>query len=142
MLARLNLLFAFSMSTLLVFYFAGRFVLVKIVATVAPSMVPYFIAAYTLAALMLTVLILAKTMIRLGGVSTAARGRRLNVRFFVAQVMLLLAHLCALFAAYTLFFLGASGEIHWSLLLAPLLYAAGIYLAVIDLRQRAAQATG
>ena len=135
-------MFAFAMSTLLVFYFAGRFVLVRIVATVAPSMVPYFIAAYTLAALMLTVLIVAKTTIRLGGYSMAARGRKVQARFFVTQAMLCLAHLCVFFAAYTLFSPDASGEIHWTWLLAPLLYAAGIYGAVIDLRQRAAQATG
>lgn len=142
MLARINLLFAFSISSLLVFYFAGRLILIKIVAAVAPSMVPYFIAAYTLAALMLTVLIVAKTTVRLAGFAMAARASRVSTRFFVAQVMLCLAHLSVFVAIYALFASSGGGGIQWAWLLGPLLYAAGIYLAVIDLRKRASQAAG
>ncbi|UCH49183.1 MAG: hypothetical protein JSU95_05185 [Betaproteobacteria bacterium] len=141
MLARINLLFAFSMLTLLVFYFAGRFVLVKIVAAVTPSLVPYFIAGYTLVALMLTVLIVAKTTIRLEAMSSAARARRPNARYFVAQVLLCLAHLCVLYGIYAMFFPGSDGATQSPWLLAPLVYATGIYLAVIDMRKRASQAT-
>ena len=140
----MNILFAFSILTLLGFYFGGRFVLVKFVEALAPPLVPYFIAAYTLAALMLTVLIVAKTTIRLEGVSMAARASPASTLSLsvVAQGLLCLAHLCVLFAVYALFAIGGDGAVQWPWLLAPLLYAAGIYLAIIDFQKRASQAAG
>ena len=138
----MNILFAFSILTLLGFYFGGRFVLVKVVEALAPPLVPYFIAAYTLAALMLTVLIVAKATVRLGGVSMAARASPAGGLSVVAQGVLCLAHLCVLFAVYALFAAGGYGAVQWPWLLAPLLYAAGIYLVIIDFQKRASQAAG
>ena len=142
MLARMNLLFSFSILTLLVFYFAGRFVLVKIVAAMAPPLVPYFIAAYTLAALMLTVLIVAKSTIRLEAASMAARARSPDGRYFVALALLLVAHLCMVYAVYALFTTDIYGAAQWPWIVASLLYGAGIYLAIIDMQKRASQAAG
>ncbi len=142
MLARINILFTFAILTLLGFYFGGRYVLVPIVGALAPPLVPYFIAAYTLAALMLTVLIVAKTTIRLGAVSMAARARPAGALSLAAQGLLCLAHLCVLFAVYALFAIGGDGALQWPWLLAPLLYAAGIYLVIIDFQKRASQAAG
>lgn len=142
MLARVNFLFSFSILTLLVFYFAGRFVLVKIVAAVAPPLVPYFIAAYALAALMLTVLIVAKSTIRLEAASMGARGRSPDGRYFVALALLLLAHLCVVYGVYALFTTDIYGAAQWPWLLASLLYGAGLYLAIIDMQKRASQAPG
>ena len=138
----MNILFAFSILTLLGFYFGGRFVFVQIVEALAPAIVPYFIAAYTLAALMLTVLIVAKTTIRLEAVSMAARASPASALSVVAQVVLCLAHLCVLFAVYAQFAIGGDGAVQWPWLLAPLLYAAGIYLLIIYFQKRASQAAG
>ncbi|UCD68769.1 MAG: hypothetical protein JSW48_01265 [Betaproteobacteria bacterium] len=142
MLARINILFAFSILTLLAFYFGGRLVLVEIVEALAPPLVPYFIAAYILVALMLTVLIVAKTTIRLEAVSMASRTSPASARSVAAQGLLCAAHLSVLFAIYVLFAIGGDGAVHWPWLLPPLLYAAGIYLAIIDFQKRASQAVG
>ncbi len=65
MLARLNFLFAVSASVLIAFYVVGRFVILEAILKIAPARAPYFVAAFALSALMLTVLELAKTVIRL-----------------------------------------------------------------------------
>lgn len=60
MISRLNFLLAVAMLTVLLFYFAGRFLLLKAVMGIDPTLAPYFTAAYGLGALMFTVLVLAK----------------------------------------------------------------------------------
>ena len=141
MLGRLNFLFAVSILTLLVFYFAGRFVVLKVIVAFAPAAAPYFIAACALAALMLTVLVLAKTVIRLDALSAAARWQKASMRSVAAQMTLGLAHLCAFFALYTSFVTGSDGSVWWPWLVAPALYAAGIAANVTDLRMRALRAS-
>lgn len=142
MFARLNFLFAVSILTLLAFYLPGRFIFHKAILALAPALAPYFIAAYMLAALMLTVLVLAKTVIRLDAISSLARARKSTARTILAQSVLLLAHLCTLFAIYTMFSADSGGERWWLWLVTPVLYAAGITLAVADLQKRALQASG
>ncbi|NIO39776.1 MAG: hypothetical protein GTO41_06015, partial [Burkholderiales bacterium] len=84
----MNFLFAVSLLTLLIFYFTGRFVILKAVSAAAAVAVPYFIAGYTLATLMLTVLVVAKTAIRFEAIATAARAREPTSRSVAAQLLL------------------------------------------------------
>ncbi len=139
MLGRLNFLFSVSLLTLLLFYVAGRFAILKLILAIAPALAPYFIAAYTLVALMLTVLVVAKTANRLGTVSTAARGQDATGRTFAAQGVLCLAHMCTAFAIYNAFANSVNGTSWWPWLVAVLLYASGIRLVLTDMRTRAAQ---
>lgn len=140
MISRLNFLLAVSMLTVLLFYFAGRFVFLKALLAVAPASAPYFTAAYGLAALMLTVLVLAKTVIRLGSVSTAARTSEAGLRLLAAQAILCLGHVLVIFALYTRFVAQDGDPVSWPYFLAALLYAAGIAAAIFDMRNRALQA--
>jgi hypothetical protein len=140
MIARLNFLFAVSILTVLLFYFVGRFVILQVILASAPALAPYFSAAYALAALMLTVLVLAKTVIRLGPVSTVVRYRKAGMRSGVAQVALYLAHLCTLFAAYTMFSQQDVAAAWWPWVLAALLYAGGIAATMAEWRRLAMQA--
>jgi hypothetical protein len=142
MFARLNFLFAVSISTLLAFYLAGRFVIHKAIVALAPALSPYFIAAYMLAALMLTVLVLAKTVIRLDAVSSVARAGKMTSRTVVSQAVLCLAHVSTLSAVYLLFAADHDGSLWWLWLVAPVLYAAGLVLAIADLQRRALQSPG
>ena len=73
MIARLNFLFAVAASVLIAFYMVGRYILVEAALRIAPAVVPYLAAGFTLIALMLTVLAMAKTVIRLESTSVAAR---------------------------------------------------------------------
>ena len=137
MLARINFLFSISLLILLLFYFAGRFVLFNAISGVAPGLAPYFIAAYILAALMLMVLAVAKIVIRLNPISAIARSQRPTVHGYSAQVLLCLAHLLLLCAMATRIPMDSEQIVWWPWLAAPALYLIGISLFVIDLRQRA-----
>ena len=55
MIARLNFLLAVSVSVVLAFYVVGRFVFLELILRTAPEFAPYFVAAFALSALMLTV---------------------------------------------------------------------------------------
>ena len=138
MLTRLNFLFSVSILILFVFGFAGRFFIIKAVSAIVPGLTPYFIAAYVLATLALTVLAVARIAIRLGPVATAARSRALAVRGYGAQILLCLAHLCVFFAIRALLIPDEHEISHWwPWLLAPALYLAGVWLFISDLRRRA-----
>ena len=137
MLARLNFLFAVSASVVIVFYAVGRFVFLEAIMRIAPTMAPYFVAAFALSALMLTVLALAKTTIRLGSASTAARNQPVRAATFFAQAAMCLAHAFAFFGVYA-FFTTANSSATWvPWALAGALYMAGIFLSINDLRKRA-----
>ena len=137
MLARLNFLLAVSASVVLAFYVVGRFVFLEVISRVAPTIVPYFVAAYALIALMLTVLVLAKTMIRLGSASKAARNRQARAGTFFAQTAICLAHAFAFFGVYAFFTTANSGANWVPWVLAGALYLAGVFVAIADLRKRA-----
>jgi len=141
MLARMNFLFSISILALLLFYFAVRFVFVPVISAVAPAVVPYFIAAYVLSVLMLTVLGIAKVVMRLNAASSAARTQRVAIRGIGAQVVLCLAHVCVLYALLTLFETHYAGATWWLWLGAPALYTGGIILFVTDMQQRALRPT-
>lgn len=129
MLARLNFLLAVSASVLIAFYIVGRFALVEVVERIAPALVPYFVAAYALAALMLTVLALAKTVIRLDRLSAAARHHRVRVATVLAQLVLCVGHLCV-FLGVNRFFTGVVDG-NWAFwLLALVLYVTGIVISI------------
>ena len=102
-------------------------------------MVPYLSAAYGLGALMLAVLILAKTVIMLEPFASAARHQGGTMRSVVAQAILLVAHLCAIVAVYAKFTLGTGDSAWWPWLLASALYGVGVATAVADWRQHAVQ---
>jgi hypothetical protein len=137
MLARLNFLLAVSASVVIAFYVVGRFVFLEVISRVAPTMVPYFVAAYALLALMLTVLLLAKTMIRLGSVSMVARNQRARTGTFLAQTVICLAHAFAFFGVYAFFTTANSGANWLPWVFAGALYLVGIVVAIADLRKRA-----
>ena len=100
-------------------------------------MAPYFVAAYALVALMLTVLALAKTVIRLESASAAARNQPARAATFFAQTAICLAHAFAFFGVYA-FFTTANSSANWlPWVLAGALYLAGIVVAIADLRKRA-----
>jgi hypothetical protein len=139
MFARLNFLFSTAMLSALLFYDVGRFLVFNMIGQLAPDLAPYVMAAYTLAALMLTVLVLAKTVIRLNAVSSAARGTRGRPASMFAQLIMCLAHLCALYAVYTAFSAGNGAQAWWPWLIAPLLYVLGLATAIYDWRRRAFQ---
>ncbi len=128
------------MLTVLLFYFAGRFLLLKAVQGFDPSLAPYFTAAYGLGALMLTVLVLAKTVIRLGAISSAARTRVGGSRSLLVQAVLYAGHLLVIFGVGTMLVAQGAGAVSWPYLPAMLLYAAGIAGAIADWRTRAVQA--
>jgi hypothetical protein len=137
MLARLNFLLAVSASIVIAFYVVGRFVFLEVISRVAPTMAPYFVAAYALVALMLTVLALAKSVIRLESASVAARYQPARAGTFFAQTAICLAHAFALFGVYA-FFTTANSSANWvPWVLAGALYLAGIVVAIADLRKRA-----
>jgi hypothetical protein len=137
MLARINFLFSTSLVILLLFYFGGRYVFLRVISGLAPGLVPYFIGAYILAALMLTVLAVAKVVIRLGAVSSVARAQRPTLNGYGAQVLFCLAHLSVICAITTRIPQGSEQIIWWPWFAAPALYSGGIYMFVIDIRQRA-----
>lgn len=137
MLTRLNFLFSVSVLVLLAFGFAGRFVLFRSISVIAPGLTPYFIAAYVLATLMLTSLILAKLAIRLGPTASAARSRVLAMTSYSSQVLLCLAHVCVFFAIRTLVVPESGMNLWWPWLASPALYFGGIALFISDLRRRA-----
>ncbi|HUU73742.1 MAG TPA: hypothetical protein VMW70_14025 [Burkholderiales bacterium] len=139
MIARLNFLFAVAFLTVLVFFFVGRFLILEGLMASAPSLAPYFTAAYALAALMLTVLVLAKTVIRLNPATSVARYRKAGLRTGFAQAILFLGHACALFALYTTFVSQPPEPASWPWLLAPVLFAAGVAVTIVDWRKRALQ---
>ncbi len=139
MLARINFLFSISLLILLLFYLGGRYVFLHVVSGLAPGLVPYFIAAYILAALMLMVLAVAKVVIRLEAVSSVARARRLTLNGYGAQVLFCLAHLCLLSAIATRIPAGSEQIIWWPWLAMPALYLGGSSMFVIDIRQRASR---
>jgi len=137
MLARLNFLLAVSASVVIAFYVVGRFVFLEVISRVAPTMVPYFVAAYALLALMLTVLVLAKTMIRLGSASMEVRNQPARAGTFFAQTAICLAHAFAFFGVYAFFTTANSGANWLPWVFAGALYLAGIVVAIADLRKRA-----
>jgi hypothetical protein len=139
MISRMNFLLAVSMLTVLTFYLVGRFVLLELLLATAPALTPYFTAAYGLAALMLTVLVLAKTVIRLAPITLAARNRKAGVHSLPAQATLCLGHVFVCFGAYTTFSAQDADSALWAYLLAALLYALGIAGAIFDWRKRALQ---
>lgn len=137
MIARLNFLLAVSASIIIAFYVVGRFVFLEVISRVAPTMAPYFVAAYALVALMLTVLALAKTVIRLESASAAARTQRARAGTFAAQMVICLAHAFAFFGVYA-FFTSANNSANWlPWVLAAALYLAGIVVSIADMRKRA-----
>lgn len=137
MLARLNFLFAVSASIVIAFYVVGRFVLLEAVLKIAPALAPYFVAAFALSALMLTVLVLAKVVIRLESTSVAARVLPAGGGTFFAQAAICLAHACALLGVYA-FFTTTDDSGKWvPWVLAAALYLTGIVLAIADWRKRA-----
>jgi hypothetical protein len=137
MLVRLNFLLAVAALVIIAFYVVGRFVFLEAILRFAPTMAPYFVAAFALLALMLTVLALAKTMIRLEPTSAAARKQGTRVGTYIAQVAICLAHAFALFGMYA-FFTTVNNDGDWvPWVLAGVLYLAGIALAIADLRKRA-----
>ncbi len=140
MISRLNFLLAVSLLTLLAFYLAGRLLFLKALLAWAPTLTPYFTAAYGLAALMLTVLVLAKTVIRLGPVSSAARTHEAGLSSLLAQAALYMGHALVVFAVYKIFVVQDAGPVLWPYFLAMLFYAAGIASALTDWRKRALQA--
>ncbi len=141
MLARLNFLFAVSASVLIAFYVVGRFVILEAILKIAPALAPYFVAAFALSALMLTVLALAKTVIRLEATSVAARVHRAQVGTFFAQSAICLAHAFAFLGAYA-FFSKANGSGNWvPWVLAAALYLTGIVISIADWRKRALSAS-
>jgi len=137
MLGRLNFLFAVSASIVIAFYVVGRFVILEALLRIAPTIAPYFVAAFALAALMLTVLALAKTVIRLEKTSVKARDRGARATTFIAQTAICLAHVFAFSGVYAFFTMtGGSGAwMPW--VLATALYLAGIVIAIADWRKRA-----
>jgi len=137
MLTRINFLFSISILILLLFYFAGRFVFVVVISRIAPGLVPYFISAYVLAALMLMVLAVARVVIRLDAISAAARAQRLTLRAYTSQIFFCLAHLCVLFGMVALFASNHEGTTWWPWFAGPALYVGGIAFFVGDLRERA-----
>ena len=140
MISRLNFLLAVSILTLLGFYLAGRFLFLKALLSLAPGLAPYFTAAYGLAALMLTVLVLAKTVIRLAPLSSAAPFRQAGLHTLLAQTALYAGHGLVVLAVYAVLAAQDAGPVSWSWLLAIMLYAAGIAGAINDWRKRAPQA--
>ncbi len=137
MIARLNFLLAVSVSVVLAFYVVGRFVLYALIVRIAPEFAPYFVAAFALSALMLTVLILAKTVIRLERTSVAARKLSARPATFLAQAVIYLGHALAIYGVYV-FFTMASDSTTWVVwVLAGTLYLAGIAIAIADWRKRA-----
>ncbi len=139
MISRLNFLLAVSMLSLLLFYFAGRFLFLKALLAIAPTLTPYFTAAYGLAALMLTVLVLAKTVIRLTPISSAARAREAGLRSLPAQAVLFVGHALVFFAVYTIFVAQDADPVSWPYFLAALFYVAGIAAAITDWRKLVSQ---
>lgn len=136
MLGRLNFLFAVSASIVIGFYIVGRFVLVEVVQRIAPALVPYFVAAFALSALMLTVLALAKTVIRLESTSVAARTQPVRATTFLAQSVICVAHAFAFYGVYA-FFTAADSSAGWvTWVLAAALYLTGIVIAIADWRKR------
>ena len=137
MLARLNFLFAVSASVVIAFYVVGRFVLLEAILKIAPAFAPYFVAAFALSALMLTVLALAKTVIRLENTTVAARTLPARGGTFLAQSAICLAHVSTFFGVYA-FFTTADGSAAWlPWVLAAALYLAGIVISIGDWRKRA-----
>jgi len=136
MLARLNFLFAVSASIVIAFYIVGRFVLLEAIQRIAPAFAPYFVAAFALSALMLTVLLLAKSVIRLASTSQGARGRSPRVATFLAQLVICLAHASAIFGVYAFFTTAREGASWLPWALASALYLAGIAIAIADWRKR------
>ena len=137
MLARLNFLFAVSASIVIAFYVVGRFVLFEAIVRIAPEFAPYFVAGYALSALMLTVLFLAKSVIRLERTSAGARGRSPRAATFLAQSAMGLAHALVLFGVYTLLTTARDGANWLPWVLASALYPTGIAIAIADWRKRA-----
>lgn len=140
MLGRLNFLFALSASIVIAFYVVGRFVFLEAILRIAPAFAPYFVAAFALSALMLTVLALAKSVIRLEGTSVAARDQSVRAGTFLAQALICLGHAFAFSGVYG-FFTGSGGSENWiSWVFASALYLAGVVAAIADWRKRALSA--
>lgn len=137
MLSRINFLLGAASLSVLVFFFIGRFLILEGLTAVAPSLTPYFTAAYILSALMLTVLILAKTVIRLNPATSVARYQKAGVLTGVAQVLLLLGHACVLFSVWSTFVADNAAPVLWPWLIATLLYVTGVAVTILDWRQRA-----
>ena len=137
MLARLNFLLAVAVSIVIGFYVVGRFFLLEAILWMAPGLASYFVAAFALSALMLTVLALAKIVIRLEKTSVAAREHSARVTTVFAQSAIFLGHVFVLFGVYAFFMQtgGVSAWIPW--VLATALYATGISSAIMDWRKRA-----
>jgi hypothetical protein len=137
MLMRINFLFSVSVLTLLAFAFAGRFVIFKSISAIAPGLTHYFIAAYVLAVLALTALVLARLAIKLGPTASQARTRSASISGYGAQAVFGLAHLSVFFALRTLVEPESADRFWFAWLAAPALYAGGIGLFMADLRRRA-----
>ena len=137
MISRINFLLGAASLSVLVFFFIGRFLILEGLAAVAPSLTPYFTAAYILSALMLTVLILAKTVIRLNPATSVARYQKAGVLTGFAQVLLLSGHAFVLFSVWSTFVPDNAAPVLWPWLFATLLYATGVAATILDWRQRA-----
>jgi hypothetical protein len=119
------------------FYVVGRFVLLELIQRIAPALAPYFVAAFALSALMLTVLALAKTVIRLESTSVAARMQPVRAGTFLAQSAICVAHAFAFYGVYA-FFTAADSSAGWvTWVLAAALYLTGIVISIADWKKRA-----
>jgi hypothetical protein len=135
MLARMNFMLGLGLLSLIAFYFAGTYLVIRPLASMAPGWTNPATGIILLAACALTVQFLSMIMTNLRGIALYENGERPGALALASQAVIVLGHIVLLYAAVGLLRGERSiGELQ--LLVVAALYLTGAAIAVYEWRQR------
>jgi hypothetical protein len=131
----MNFLLGLGLLILIVFYFAGVYLIYLPLSAVAPGWAGPAAGIAVLAAAGVTVQLLSIAMSDLRGIALYNKSERAGVLAYSSQAVIVLGHICTIYAAKGLIYDGAPVA-NPSLLIIAALYATGAALALHEWRQR------
>ena len=135
MFARINFLLGLGLLIQITFYFAGVYLLIPSLSTVAPDWIKPASGIAILAAVGVTVQLLSMAMSTLRGIALYGKGERPGMLTLTSQAAMILGHIGTIYAASGLLIRGEPiADVR--LLIVAALYFAGAALAIHEWRQR------
>jgi hypothetical protein len=133
--ARINFLLGLGLLIQISFYFAGVYLLILPLSSVAPDWVKPAAGIAILAAAGVTVQLLSMAMSNLRGIALYGKGERPGMLAFTSQAAIIFGHVGTIYAATGLLIRGEPIA-EARLLIVAALYFAGVALAIHEWRQR------
>jgi len=135
MFARINFLLGLGLLILTAFYFAGAYLVVLPLSTIAPDWVKPAAGVAILAASGITVQLLSIAMGELRGIALYAKGERPGMLVVISQGAIILGHIGALYLASGLI-VGGKPMAEMQVLAIAAFYVVGVAVAIHEWRQR------